>query len=175
MAREDPPDVVLLDLMMPERGGLSTLVELRKDDRLRSARVVIITGIDQEVRNIYGKDEHFDDSLSRARKFRADAYLEKPVDPDELISTLEELLDTVGAEMLRSMFFPGGAFGITAWSTLVFCGVLYAAQISQEKWDLLENFEQLPLVVRVGILVGGFWSMILLNPGSVEPFLYFQF
>jgi DNA-binding response OmpR family regulator len=98
MARQDPPDVVLLDLMMPERGGLSALVELRKDARLRSARIVIITGIDQEVTNIYGKNEHYDASLRRFKKFKADAYLEKPVKPDELLATLEGLLVLAGAE-----------------------------------------------------------------------------
>lgn len=100
MAREDPPDVVLLDLMMPERGGLSTLVELRKEDRLRSARIVIVTGIDQEVTNIYAKDEHYDASLRRFKRFKADAYLEKPVDPAELLATLKELLEPAGAERL---------------------------------------------------------------------------
>jgi len=100
MARKNPPDLVLLDLMMPERGGLSTLVELRKDDRLRSVRIVIVTGIDQEVRNIYGKEEHYDASLRRFKKFRADAYLEKPVDPEELLTTLEGLLVPAGAEEL---------------------------------------------------------------------------
>ena len=33
LAQEEVPDVILLDVMMPERGGLSTLIALRKDER----------------------------------------------------------------------------------------------------------------------------------------------
>lgn len=95
IAHENPPDVVLLDLMMPDRGGLSTLVALRKNSRLRSARVVIVTGIDQEVHNIYGKGERYDATLRRLKRYRADAYLEKPIDPEELLSTLEAVTATV--------------------------------------------------------------------------------
>jgi twitching motility two-component system response regulator PilH len=98
IARENPPDIVLLDLMMPERGGLSTLVAFRKDERLRSVRIVIVTGIDQEVHGIYGKDEHYDAYLGRLRRFHADAYLEKPVDPEELLATLEGVMETAEVE-----------------------------------------------------------------------------
>jgi len=97
IARENPPDVVLLDLMMPERGGLSTLVELRKNSQLQSTRIVIVTGIEQEVHNIYGKGEHFDAYLRRLKRYRADAYLEKPIDPEVLLSTLDEV--TAGVEV----------------------------------------------------------------------------
>ena len=97
IARENPPDVVVLDLMMPERGGLSTLVALRKDSQLQSTRIVIVTGIEQEVHNIYGKGEHFDAYLRRLKRYHADAYLEKPVDPEVLLSTLDEV--TAGVEV----------------------------------------------------------------------------
>jgi CheY-like chemotaxis protein len=47
LAREQVPDVVLLDLMMPERGGLSALVELRKTPELSSVPIVIVSGIQE--------------------------------------------------------------------------------------------------------------------------------
>jgi CheY-like chemotaxis protein len=47
MAQEDPPAVVLLDVMMPERGGLSTLIALRKDERTAKVPVVLVTGIQE--------------------------------------------------------------------------------------------------------------------------------
>jgi twitching motility two-component system response regulator PilH len=100
IARENPPDVVLLDLMMPERGGLSTLVALRKDSRLKPVRIVIVTGIDQDVHNTYGQGEHYDAFLRRLKRFHADAYLEKPVDPETLLSTLDEVTDSVEVECM---------------------------------------------------------------------------
>ena len=95
LARDEPPDVILLDLMMPERGGLSTLVALRKDPDLKTLPIVIVTGIDQEVRNIYGPDEHFNATLERAKKFHPDAYLEKPVDPEVLLQVVDELVPEI--------------------------------------------------------------------------------
>jgi DNA-binding response OmpR family regulator len=62
LAREEIPDVVLLDLMMPDRGGLSALVELR-------------------IRNF----------LARFKYRKADAFLDKPVEPDKLLKTVDEL------------------------------------------------------------------------------------
>ena len=91
LVEEERPDVVLLDLMMPERGGLSTLVALRRDEELRSVPIVVVTGIDQEVHNIYGPDEHFDATMKRAKHFRPDAYVTKPIDPERLIEVLDEL------------------------------------------------------------------------------------
>ena len=82
---------------------------------------------------------------------------------------------TAGNSMLARMFFPGDAFAVSAWSTLALCVVLYMLQISQERRDLLAQFDSFPMALRITILVVGFWAMILLKPEGTEPFLYFQF
>jgi CheY-like chemotaxis protein len=85
LARQEPPDVVLLDVMMPERGGLSTLIALRKDPQLKSVPVVLVTGIQGDL------TVDFDAFLARFKAYHPDAYLEKPVTPDELLATLDKV------------------------------------------------------------------------------------
>lgn len=88
LAQEEVPDVVLLDVMMPERGGLSTLIALRKDERTKTVPVVLVTGIQETLTHDFGS------FLNRFKKHHPDAYLEKPVDPEKLLKTLEEVCST---------------------------------------------------------------------------------
>lgn len=79
------PDVVLLDLMMPERGGLNALVEIRKTASLKDVPVVVVSGIQDKL----NADYHA--YLERFRHYRPDAFLDKPVDPTLLLKTIEGL------------------------------------------------------------------------------------
>ncbi len=85
LAREEVPDVVLLDVMMPERGGLSTLIALRKDPTTQAVPVVLVTGIQDTLTHDFGN------FLNRFKKHHPDAYLEKPVDAEKLLKTLEQV------------------------------------------------------------------------------------
>jgi CheY-like chemotaxis protein len=85
LAREETPDVVLLDLMMPDRGGLSALVELRKDPKLGPVPIVIVSGIQEEL------NADFRNFLARFKYRKADAFLDKPVVPEELLKKVDEL------------------------------------------------------------------------------------
>jgi CheY-like chemotaxis protein len=92
LAQEQPPDVVLLDVMMPERGGLSTLIALRKDPRTQNVPVVLITGIQD---NLTADFEAF---LDRFKKYHPDAYLQKPVESPELLKTVESVTSRSGQD-----------------------------------------------------------------------------
>lgn len=85
MAQEDPPTVILLDVMMPERGGLSTLIALRKDERTSAVPVILVTGIQESLKADFG------DFLDRFKKYHPDAYLQKPIDEEKLLQTLESV------------------------------------------------------------------------------------
>jgi CheY-like chemotaxis protein len=85
LAQEDPPTVVLLDVMMPERGGLSTLIALRKDERTAEVPVVLVTGIQDSLKADFG------DFLDRFKKYHPNAYLQKPIDEAKLLETLAEV------------------------------------------------------------------------------------
>jgi CheY-like chemotaxis protein len=85
LAQATPPDVVLLDVMMPERGGLSTLIALRKDERTAAVPVVLVTGIQDTLKSDFG------DFLERFKKYHPDAYLQKPIDEAKLLETLASL------------------------------------------------------------------------------------
>lgn len=85
LARSNPPDIVLLDVMMPERGGMSTFVALRKDPATKSIPVVLVTGIQETL------TQDFQAYLQRFKAYHPDGYIEKPVDPDRLLTLLDEL------------------------------------------------------------------------------------
>jgi len=86
-ARAETPDLVLLDVMMPERGGLSTLVAIPKDPRLASVPVVLVTGMQRQLTC------RWEDMLHIARQFRPDAVIEKPVTPEHLVEVIDGILD----------------------------------------------------------------------------------
>jgi len=85
MAKEEVPDAVLLDIMMPERGGLSTLVALRKDPKLAKVPIVIVSGIQETLTT------DFREFLGKFKYRQPDAFLDKPVEPEQLLRLLDEL------------------------------------------------------------------------------------
>ena len=85
IAQEKNPSVVLLDVMMPEKGGLSTLIALRKDERTKEIPVVLVTGIQENL------NADFEAFLGRFKSYNPNGYMEKPIDVDKLLATLDEL------------------------------------------------------------------------------------
>jgi DNA-binding response OmpR family regulator len=63
IARSRPVDVLILDLNMPDLGGLGTLRELRADPLLRALPVIIATGSADEADRLAGLDQGADDVL----------------------------------------------------------------------------------------------------------------
>jgi len=92
LAQEEPPSVILLDVMMPARGGLSTLIALRKDRRTAKVPVVLVTGIQKTLKADFG------DFLDRFKKYHPDAYVQKPIKEAELLQTLETVTSRSGQE-----------------------------------------------------------------------------
>jgi CheY-like chemotaxis protein len=83
----EKPHVVLLDLMMPEEGGLHVLVAIRKNPALKDLPVVFVSGIQDKL----NADYHT--FLERFKHYHPDAFLDKPVTPDELFATLDRLTE----------------------------------------------------------------------------------
>ena len=78
LAREDRPDLVVLDVMLPGLSGIEVLEELRTDNGLSSIPVVVITA--------------WSHAELDAQVAGADRFVSKPFDPDELSTAVEELL-----------------------------------------------------------------------------------
>ena len=101
LLRTENPDLVLLDLMMPKKSGITMFQELRKDPKLSHIPVVIVTGISDvtgvDFRNFMYKqpledEEKFVETTGLTKYTVPDGYLEKPIDPDELIRVIEKIL-----------------------------------------------------------------------------------
>ena len=78
----DPPDVLLLDVMMPDMDGWSVLRQVRRDEATAHLRVVMLTS------RVMPADE------IRGRNLGADAYMTKPYQLDTLLETLRQVLAT---------------------------------------------------------------------------------
>jgi len=90
LAREHLPDVVLLDLHLPDLPGEEVLRRLRADARTRDIPVVVVSA------------DATNASLERLQAAGADAYLTKPLDVDEFLRTVERFLPDANAMTRRT-------------------------------------------------------------------------
>jgi len=70
-----PPDLVLLDVMMPEMDGFKVVRKIRGDRRLRATPVVLITAYDEPF-------------VEHGWKLGADDFIRKPIDYEQLMQRI---------------------------------------------------------------------------------------
>lgn len=81
LARNEQPDLILLDWEMPDKDGISVLKELKNNEITRNIAVVMLTG-----RNLVGE-------LEQAFALEAEGYLIKPVDLVKVSHKLTDVLN----------------------------------------------------------------------------------
>ena len=81
--RREPPDLVITDIIMPEKEGIQTITEMRGERP--NAKIIAISG---------GGRIGNTDFLRIARHLGAMDVIAKPFDPDDLLSRVERCLDS---------------------------------------------------------------------------------
>lgn len=79
--RTHRPNLIILDVMMPLMNGFDVCEQIKKDEALRSAYVILLTAKGQE------NDRRQGESVG------ADRYMTKPFDPDELLAIARKVLE----------------------------------------------------------------------------------
>ena len=86
IAREQKPDLILLDIMMPKKGGIGMYKDLKRLEGTRDIPVVVVTGVTRGG----AFDTHM---LTQENDLPGpDGYIEKPMNPDELNKVIKALL-----------------------------------------------------------------------------------
>ena len=80
MARKEHPDLILLDLMLPEMDGLEVCKAIKNDTKTAHIPIIILTAKAQETDKIVGLE------------LGADDYMTKPFSPRELIARIRAVL-----------------------------------------------------------------------------------
>jgi len=84
--KAEKPDLILLDILMPERGGIGMYQELRQSEETKNIPVVIVTGVARG-----GQFEEF--MLTQGEDIPApDGYVEKPMNPEVVLQLVSDLL-----------------------------------------------------------------------------------
>jgi two-component system, OmpR family, alkaline phosphatase synthesis response regulator PhoP len=78
---EEPPDLLLLDVMMPHRSGYDVCQTIRADPALNRVRIVMLTAKGRDVERTKGL------------ALGADDYITKPFSTREVVARIREILD----------------------------------------------------------------------------------
>ena len=78
--REEEPNLVFLDVMMPKMNGMEVCHKVKKELNMSHVYIILLTAKGQEV------------DRQKGLEMGADRYMTKPFDPDEMLSVAEEVL-----------------------------------------------------------------------------------
>ena len=84
-AREENPDLIILDIIMPVKDEFTAAEQLKKDPQLSKIPVIMLTSFSSR-----GQETSL--PVSRGFALEAEDYMEKPVTPEELLARLDKLL-----------------------------------------------------------------------------------
>lgn len=89
--QEEDIDLLVLDLMLPEIGGLDICRQIRNDDELSDLPIIMLTAKEKEVDRILGLE------------LGADDYVTKPFSPRELVARVKAILRRTGSSGQKQM------------------------------------------------------------------------
>src|SRR5215203_1221579 len=81
MIRDEKPDLILLDLMMPDMDGWEVYQQIKADEKTKDIPVVVVTAKAQSIDKVLG--------LHIAK---VDDYIAKPFSPQDLLNSVERVL-----------------------------------------------------------------------------------
>ena len=81
MVRQEKPDLVLLDLMMPDMDGWEVYQQIKADENTKGIPVIVVTAKAQSIDKVLG--------LHIAK---VDDYIAKPFSPQDLLNSIEKVL-----------------------------------------------------------------------------------
>ncbi len=90
MARDESPDLIIMDVLMPRQSGIRMYRELKDDETLRNIPVIILSGI---ARRTFLRSQEALSEFGDHPVPEPEAYMEKPVEPAELAETVKNLID----------------------------------------------------------------------------------
>jgi CheY-like chemotaxis protein len=88
-AKQNPPDLITLDMVMPRKSGIRFMRELREDENTAQIPVIVITA--------HARDELGSEQIQELNAFTARLkpkfVLEKPITPQKLVESIARILD----------------------------------------------------------------------------------
>jgi len=87
LVAEEQPALIVMDVQMPKKDGLTTLYDLRQDAAAKSIPVILLTGVSEKTGVRFTAE-----SVEEYMGERPDAYFDKPVDPEVLRRAVGELI-----------------------------------------------------------------------------------
>lgn len=84
--KANPPDAIVLDVMMPEMNGYEVCKQLKEDQAYSGIPIIMLTAVASHVSST--RYSHYD-----GMSMEADDYLPKPASAEEITESLKSLLD----------------------------------------------------------------------------------
>ena len=84
--KANPPDAIVLDVMMPEKDGYEVCAELKEDEKYEDIPIVMLTAVADHVSST--RYSHAD-----GMSMEADDYLPKPASPEEIAESVKRVLE----------------------------------------------------------------------------------
>ena len=82
--KAETPDLILLDITMPEKSGVRFYRDVRESEEFKEVPVIMVTGVMEEFKQFIS---------TRRQGPPPNAYLSKPVDQQLLLKTIAEVMD----------------------------------------------------------------------------------
>jgi two-component system phosphate regulon response regulator PhoB len=87
--REDKPDLIILDILMPKESGIRMYRELKSEEALKDIPVIILSAIPKKS---FFRSQKVLDEFAGQSVPEPEAYIEKPEEPEELIALMKKIL-----------------------------------------------------------------------------------
>jgi two-component system phosphate regulon response regulator PhoB len=87
--REDTPDLIILDVLMPKQSGIRMYRELKTEEPFKNIPVIVLSAI--APKSFFRSQQVLDEFRGQSVP-QPEAYMEKPEEPEELVELMRKIL-----------------------------------------------------------------------------------